>query len=124
MDRQRVGGWLERYIEAWRTYDRDRIAELFSDDVEYRYHAYDDDPVRGKSALVDGWLDDRDEPNSWEATYEPVAVDGDVAVVTGTSRYLDSDGSVDRVYHNCFVMRFDGAGRCREFTEWYMERPR
>jgi hypothetical protein len=21
------------------------------------------------------------------------------------------------------VMRFDAAGRCREFTEWFMERP-
>jgi hypothetical protein len=31
---------------------------------------------------------------------------------------------VTEVYDNCFVMRFDAAGRCREFTEWYAKRPR
>jgi len=30
---------------------------------------------------------------------------------------------VQKVYDNCFVMRFDSAGRCREFTEWYVRRP-
>jgi hypothetical protein len=30
---------------------------------------------------------------------------------------------VEQVYDNCFVMRFDAAGRCREFTEWFVERP-
>jgi hypothetical protein len=29
-----------------------------------------------------------------------------------------------RAYDNCFVMRFDSDGRCREFTEWYMKRPK
>src|SRR6266699_3535581 len=33
-------------------------------------------------------------------------------------------GPVDEVYDNCFVMRFDSAGRCCEFTEWYVRRPR
>jgi hypothetical protein len=28
-----------------------------------------------------------------------------------------------RVYENCFVMRFDVDGRCREFTEYYLQRP-
>ena len=27
------------------------------------------------------------------------------------------------VFHNCFVMRFDGDGRCREFTEYYVHQP-
>ena len=34
------------------------------------------------------------------------------------------DREVAEVYDNCFVMRFDAAGRCREFTEWYVRRPR
>ncbi len=53
-----------------------------------------------------------------------VAVDGDVAVATGSSTYLSGPGGpVEKAYDNCFVMRFDSAGRCREFTEWYVERP-
>jgi hypothetical protein len=30
---------------------------------------------------------------------------------------------VDKIYDNCFVMRFDADGRCRKFTEWYVKRP-
>jgi hypothetical protein len=68
---------------------------------------------------------DRDKPGTYDAAYRAVAVDGDVAMATGSSTDLSSPGGpVDEVYDNCFVMRFDAAGRCREFTEWYVRRPR
>jgi hypothetical protein len=45
-------------------------------------------------------------------------------VATGTSIYRKlPDGPIARVYDNCFVMRFDADGRCREFTEYYLQRP-
>jgi hypothetical protein len=47
-------------------------------------------------------------------------VEGEQAVATGRSRYLDPDGALKRQYHNCFVLRFDGEGRC---TEWFMLHP-
>jgi ketosteroid isomerase-like protein len=131
VDRQAAQDWLGRYVDAWLSYDRDDIAALFSEDVVYRYHP-SDDPVVGRDAVVASWLgeddsDDastRDAPGTYEATYAPVAVDGDVVVATGSSRYRDEpDGPVVRVYDNCFVMRFDDAGRCRELTEYYVERP-
>jgi hypothetical protein len=120
MDKAQVREWLDRYVAAWRSYDPADIGELFSEEGEYRYHPYDD-PVSGRDAIVASWLEDRDEPGTYTAAYEPVAVDGDVAVATGASSYLDADGSVERVYHNCFVMRFDDSNRCLEFTEYYMK---
>jgi len=46
------------------------------------------------------------------------------SVATGSSTYLaEPGGAVREVFDNCFVMRFDQAGRCREFTEWYIRRP-
>jgi ketosteroid isomerase-like protein len=115
--------WLDAYIEAWRTYDPDRIGELFSEDVEYRYHPWDD-PVRGRATLVDDWLSDRDEPGSWSADYSPWLVSGDDAVAVGVSRYFASDRTtLEREYHNVFLCRFDGEGRCREFTEVFLLRP-
>ena len=122
MDRAALEEWLSAYVEAWRSYDREAIRALFSEDVEYRYHPYDE-PLRGREAVVESWLDDPDEPSSWEAGYEPVAIDEDVAVATGTSTYSDADGTVRALFHNCFVMRFGDDGRCREFTEWYVEQP-
>ena len=122
MDAYRVEDWLQRYIEAWKSYDRDQIRDLFSEDVSYRYHPYDD-PVVGRDGLVDSWMEEPDAPESWEAHYEPVAVEGDVAVAVGHSSYQREDGSVE-VFDNCFVMRFDEEGRCRSFTEWYVKRPK
>jgi ketosteroid isomerase-like protein len=131
MTYEEVQRWLDDYIETWLSYERDRIAALFSEDCEYRYHPYDE-PIRGRDAVVEAWLGEgehedasaRDEPGTYDASYRPVAVDGDVAVAIGASTYrTEPGGPVDKVYDNCFVMRFDGQGRCREFTEWYMERP-
>lgn len=119
--RAAVATWLDRYLQAWRTYDPAAIGELFSEDAAYAYHPWDE-PVRGREAIVAGWLKDQDAPSSWEAHYEPLAVDDDVAVVTGRTRYTRPDGSVDKEFYNSFALRFDGEGRCREFTEWFMER--
>jgi ketosteroid isomerase-like protein len=132
MTRDDVDRWLEAYVAAWKSYDREQIRALFSEDVEYRYHPYDEEPVRGADSVADSWVGEgghagastRDEEGTYDASYRTVAVDGDVAVATGTSSYRERPGGlVVRVYENCFVMRFDEDGRCREFTEWYMQRP-
>ena len=131
MTREEVNLWLGRYVEAWKTYDRDKVEALFAEDMTYRYHPYDD-PIEGRDAVVESWLEagessdasGRDEPGTYEAFYRCVAADGDMAVAVGSSSYRDSpDGPVARVYDNCFVMRFDGEGRCREVTEGFMKRP-
>jgi GrpB-like predicted nucleotidyltransferase (UPF0157 family) len=125
MDSTQVQGWLDDYVTAWRANEREPIAALFSEDVVYRYRPYggDDQAVRGNQALVDSWLDEPDDPASWEASYQPYAVDGDRAVATGYSRYFATDDEPERTWHNCFLLRFDDDGRCAEFTEFYMEEP-
>ena len=131
MDRQSAQSWLDRYVAAWKSYDRDDVAALFADDVAYRYHPYDE-PVVGRAAVVASWLGEdalpgastRDTPGTYDASYSPVALDGDTVVATGQSRYREVPGGpFVRTYENCFVMRFDDAGRCREFTEYYIRRP-
>ena len=131
MDRDRAQAWLDAYVEAWRTYEPDRIRALFADDVSYRYHSFDE-PVVGVDAVVASWLGEADEegassrdvPGTYDASYAPVAVDGDVVVARGSSTYFSEPGGpVDRIYDNCFLMRFDEAGRCRDFTEFYVRRP-
>lgn len=131
MTREEIDRWLAEYVAAWKTYDRDQIAQLFTEDVAYRYHPYDD-PIEGRDEVIKAWLAEgdhpeagtRDEPGTYDAEYGAVAVDGDTAVATGWSSYKDSaDGAVVRTYDNCFVMRFTEDGRCREFTEWFIKRP-
>ena len=131
MDRDTATAWLDRYVRAWTSYNPDDIARLFSDDVSYRYHPYDE-PIVGRDAVVASWLGEdasgdastRDAPGTYNADYAPVAVDGDTVVATGTSHYRDVPGGpVVRTYANCFVMSFDAEGRCREFTEYYLRHP-
>jgi len=131
MDHEAARDWLDRYVQAWISYHPDEILALFSEDAAYRYHPYDD-PIVGRDAVLASWLGEdasgdastRDEAGTYEAEYSPVAVDGDTVVAIGTSRYRDlPDGPVVRTYDNCFIMRFDAEGRCREFTEYYLKRP-
>ena len=126
MEHADVQRWLDDYVAAWKSYDPEAIAALFAEDVSYRYHPYDE-PVRGRDAVVAAWLGEgdqdvassRDDVGTYDASYEPVAVDGDVAVAVGSSTYT----SPPAVYDNCYLIRFDDEGRCREFTEFFMKRP-
>ena len=67
MDKTEVDRWLRAYVEAWKSYDRDQIGELFAEDVKYRYHPYDD-PVEGRDAVVRSWLGD---PPGAHCCYDP-----------------------------------------------------
>jgi uncharacterized protein (TIGR02246 family) len=118
MTHDEVQAWLDRYVDAWRTYDAEAIGELFSEDASYAYHPYDE-PLRGRDAIVENWLGERDEPGSWEAKYESVLIDGDRAIAKGETRYITG-----RTFSNLWELRFDDDGRCREYVEWFMEHPR
>src|SRR5512146_1496670 len=107
-----VTRWLDAYIDAWMTYDPDKIRGLFSEDAAYRYHPWDE-PIRGREAIAASWLDGPDAPGTYAATYGAWAVDGNRAVATGTSRY--DDHTQRRTYHNVFLLEFDDDGRCRSF---------
>jgi ketosteroid isomerase-like protein len=131
VDTATVAAWLDAYVAAWKSYDPEAIGALFADDVKYRFHPYDD-PVEGREAVVESWLGEgehegapgRDAEGADNASYRPIAVDGDVAVASGSSTYTRGPGGpIDEIYDNCFVMRFDADGRCREFTEWFVKRP-
>jgi SnoaL-like domain len=115
-----VQRWLDAYVEAWRTYDPAAIAALFTEDATYAYHPWDEgeDVVRGRDAIVADWLEEQDEPGSWEAYYQPLMVEGRRAVATGTTRYANG-----RFYWNLFVLRFAEDRRCAEFVEWFMTQP-
>jgi ketosteroid isomerase-like protein len=126
-DREHVERWVADYVAAWKSYDRDEIGALFAENAEVRYHPWDE-PIAGRDAIVESWFGagegapGKDEQGTYEGSYTPVAIDGDLAVVTGTSTYAkEPGGPVDQTFHNCFLIRFDADGRCSEFAEWYME---
>ncbi len=122
-----VQAWLDRYVDAWASYDPAGIGDLFSADVSYRYHA-GDDPVVGRAAIVADWLypggdpAGRDAPGSWQAHYEPYVVLGDRAVAVGTTEYDPTEADPARIYDNCWLLEFDADGRCSTFVEYFNRR--
>ncbi len=87
--------WLDGYIAAWKSYDPVAIGALFSEGATYRYHP-EDAPVVGRAAIVAEWLQDRDAAGTYDARYEPLAIDGDAHVAVGWSRYTETPGGAVR----------------------------
>lgn len=124
MTHDQVQEWLDRYVAAWGSGDREAIVGLFSEDAVHGYRPWDSEKttVRGSDAIAASWLENPDDPASWEAEYHPYAVDGNRAVAVGNTRYFATEDHPERLYHNAFVLRFDDDGRCREFHEFYVRR--
>lgn len=122
MTHEQLQAWLDRYVEAWKTYDPDKIGALFSEDAEYRYHPQDE-PERGRATIVSNWLETRDAQGTYDAEYRPVAIDPDgTHVANGWSRYFETPGGEMRdEYCNVYLMRFNDAGECTVFTEYWIQ---
>jgi hypothetical protein len=128
IDRAHVQRWLDRYVQAWKSYDPDAIGDLFAEDAEYRYRPWDE-PVRGRAAIVADWIapdgaaSGRDDPGTYDAHYAPWAIDGNRAVAVGTSDYFTDATQAKRTrrFHNTYLLEFDADGRCRSFTETFIE---
>ncbi|MBC8170160.1 MAG: nuclear transport factor 2 family protein [Anaerolineae bacterium] len=122
IDRASVAAWLDAYVHAWKTYDPQAIADLFGENATYSFQPFDEEPVAGRDAIVANWLENKDKPGTYDGHYEPVAIDGNLAVANGRSSYFEEDGkTLKRIFDNIFILRFDADGRCIEFREWYME---
>lgn len=126
-----VQAWLDQYIAAWASYDAATIGDLFTDDARYRFHPSDAGFV-GRDAIVRAWLEPsgdastRDRPGTWDAHYEPFSVAGHRAVAVGWTRYYTdtSKSTIENVWDNVYLLEFGPDGRCRSFTEFFVERPK
>ena len=125
MAHDQVQQWLDGYIDAWRSNNADTIGNLFTEDAVYSYRPWENDDVavRGRDAIVAAWLRHQDDPDSWDAKYEPYVVEGDKAVAVGWSRYNATDTEPEKTYHNAYLLEFGDDGRCSSFHEfWFLER--
>ncbi len=122
-----VQRWLDSYSHAWETYDPADISALFTDDAEYRWHPWAEgsDVTHGRQRIVAVWLENRDVPGTYRGLYRPILVQDDLAIAVGTTSYYtdDSQTTLDRAYHNLWILRFAEDGRCSSFTEWFMQSP-
>ena len=50
-----------------------------------------------------------------------LAIDGDVHVAEGWSRYFDAGRHPGRDFSNIYICRFNEAGECTEFIEYWIQ---
>lgn len=125
MTHDEVQQWLARYVEAWASNDPESIGDLFTEDAVYSYRPWENDEVtvRGRDAIVASWMDNPDDPSTWEASYRPYAVDGHRAVSVGQTHYQAMGEHAARTYHNAYLLEFGPDGRCASFHEfWVLQR--
>ena len=100
MTHDAVQRWLDAYVDARRTYDPVAIGALFAENATYAYHPYDEgkEVVRSREAIVADWLEEQDEPGTWEASYHPLVIEGQRAVAQGrrATRTASSSGTYGR----------------------------
>jgi hypothetical protein len=109
-----VTKWIEAYRRAWESNDPADITALFTEDGEYYTEPFVP-PWRGHTEIVRRWLARRDEPGDADFEWRPLVTTDEVAIIQGTTTYSD------RTYSNLWVIRLAADGRCREFTEWWMD---
>ena len=112
-----VQAWLDAYVAAWRSNDRDEIRALFADGVSYAYHPYDE-PLRGADAVADSWLEQARRSGHLGGGLAPSLITGDEAIATGESRY-----SGRRRVLEPLQLGSTPTGRCTRFVGWTVPAP-
>ncbi len=111
----RLDEWMDRYVVAWSTNERSHIESLFTSDAVYDPQTADGEWV-GIDEIVRRWLEIDDSEDNWDFEWAPLVEAGDVAIITGRTRYYEPPAS----YRNLWVIRFRD-DLCYDFTEWYIE---
>ncbi|WP_425955808.1 YybH family protein [Xylanimonas sp. McL0601] len=110
MNREDVMAWVARYEQAWRENDVAAVRTLFTKDARYARSPYDD-ALSGHAEIEDFWPEDTE----FTVSSEPVAVEGDIAVVRLEVHYL---GPHPHEYRDLWLLRFAEDGRVADFEEW------
>jgi hypothetical protein len=115
MDRAGLARWIDSYERAWRTAGTDHLDVLFTEQATYRAAPFED-PVVGLAAIAGFWEAEREGPNEhFTLRWEPVAIEGNVAVARAEVVYGDP---AVRVYRDLWIVTLEGDGRCSAFEEW------
>lgn len=111
--------WLDAYGRAWQTGDAKAVMTLFAPGASYHETPFDP-PLVGLDAIHDYWKAGAGQSQADVVfTYEPLSVTGDGGVAHWTATFVRVPSGAAVRLDGVLVARFDAAGRCTEFREWW-----
>lgn len=118
MERDDFDRWLAAYGRAWETKDAQAVAGLFAEDAAY-YETPFDEPMRGRAAVVDYWLELPGRQDEIRFEYEVLAVANDTGIAHWRASFVRLSTGARVTLDGILTATFDGANRCTEFREWW-----
>lgn len=112
----RLESWVDAYVSAWTDNDDEQIVALFTEDAVYDAQTADGE-IHGVRAISEWWRGLDEDPENWDFQWLPLVEKDEIGIITGKTNYHDPPVS----FRNLWVIRFAEDGRCRDFTEWYIE---
>lgn len=114
--RGRLETWVDGYVAAWADNDQEHIAALFTEDAVYDPQTADGE-IHGVEAISEWWRDLDEDADNWDFQWLPLIENDEIGIITGKTNYFDPPVT----FRNLWIIRFDETGRCKDFTEWYIE---
>lgn len=122
MDGAAFERWLDAYGRAWEGRDPDAGALLFAEDATYQETPFDE-PMRGRAAIRAYWENVPRGQSEIKFSREVLAI---TRQGEGIARWITSfvrvPSGVRVELDGILLARFDEAGLCVEFREWWHRR--
>ena len=118
MDEARFDDWLDRYGRAWQAKDAAGFGALFAEDASYQWTPMDP-PIAGRPDIEAAFSAAVATQRSIRFGHQVLAVTDGAGICHWQCLFeREATGSPVRL-DGIFVVRFDAAGRCVAFREWW-----
>jgi ketosteroid isomerase-like protein len=123
VDYAAAGDLLEKYGDAWETFDGDAWVALFSDDAEYHEEPFGE-PLVGHNAIRAYLLDASASQRDVDFTVERHWVSGETILAAWHSTFTRVPSGENARIAGFLTAEVDSDGRISRFREWWMVAPR
>jgi len=110
--------WLDTYGKASQENDARASSELFASDARY-YETPFDEPMIGREAIYQYWLEGAQALKDKQSTYEVYSVKDHLGIARWHSQFTVVQNGIRMGLDCLFLVAFDEDGLCSEFREWW-----
>ena len=119
MDLHSLELWLTAYGQAWENRDSNAAGMLFTEDATYQENPFDQ-PMRGRSAIIEYWTHVPRTQENIHFSYEITALTGDLAIAHWWTSFTRIPSNSKVKLDGIFLLSFGEDNQCRSLREWWV----